>query len=466
MMNQILPKDIQYVQKVLMSLIFLCITQLFIYLNHVQPYYFIDEVFHVPQTLRYCAGNFTQWDPKITTLPGLYLIATLILSPLKLCNIFCMRCINLFGTFLNLYLAHSIIKQISITHWTQRWNDWMKFTVACNIMFFPPLFFWHFLYYTDVASVNAILLMLLLHLYKKFKMAALVGFLSVLIRQTNIIWIAFITMEHLFDLLDHKMHKPISHEQYTSIMYLRLLWEKIMQETCHGWKLFIKFIIQLGVQLFPYIVVCFMFIAFVVWNKGIVVGDKTAHVPTVHIPQLLYFSTFLFCFLWPHMIIYWKDYLKFISKHWVFASCILILLTIIVHFNTLVHPYMLADNRHYVFYFWNRLMGRYKQFKYLLVPIYSFTLYTMFHGLKHLRFMTQINYIIMVSVVLIPQLLIEPRYFIIPYILYRFLVKEPKKWQIIAESITVIIVNFLQFYIFVNKVFYWNDQLYPQRISW
>lgn len=86
-----------------------------------------------------------------------------------------MRCINLLGTFLNLYLAHSIIKQISITHWTQRWNDWMKFTVACNIMFFPPLFFWHFLYYTDVASVNAILLMLLLHLYKKFKMAALVG---------------------------------------------------------------------------------------------------------------------------------------------------------------------------------------------------------------------------------------------------------------------------------------------------
>lgn len=60
MMNQILPKDIQYVQKVLMSLIFLCVTQLFIYLNHVQPYYFIDEVFHVPQTLRYCAGNFTQ----------------------------------------------------------------------------------------------------------------------------------------------------------------------------------------------------------------------------------------------------------------------------------------------------------------------------------------------------------------------------------------------------------------------
>ena len=26
------------------------------------------------QTAQYCRGNFTAWDPKITTLPGLYLL--------------------------------------------------------------------------------------------------------------------------------------------------------------------------------------------------------------------------------------------------------------------------------------------------------------------------------------------------------------------------------------------------------
>lgn len=31
---------------------------LFIFLNRVHPYYFIDEVFHIPQTLRYCNGEF------------------------------------------------------------------------------------------------------------------------------------------------------------------------------------------------------------------------------------------------------------------------------------------------------------------------------------------------------------------------------------------------------------------------
>ena len=31
-----------------------------------------DEPFHVGQTATYCAGRWREWDPKITTLPGLY----------------------------------------------------------------------------------------------------------------------------------------------------------------------------------------------------------------------------------------------------------------------------------------------------------------------------------------------------------------------------------------------------------
>ena len=34
-----------------------------------QPY--MDEIFHVPQARHYCAGNFSHWDEKITTLPGM-----------------------------------------------------------------------------------------------------------------------------------------------------------------------------------------------------------------------------------------------------------------------------------------------------------------------------------------------------------------------------------------------------------
>jgi len=37
----------------------------------VAPY--MDEIFHIPQAQRYCAGQLEEWDPKITTFPGLYL---------------------------------------------------------------------------------------------------------------------------------------------------------------------------------------------------------------------------------------------------------------------------------------------------------------------------------------------------------------------------------------------------------
>lgn len=34
-----------------------------------------DEIFHIPQAQRYCAGEYGSWDPKITTFPGLYLLS-------------------------------------------------------------------------------------------------------------------------------------------------------------------------------------------------------------------------------------------------------------------------------------------------------------------------------------------------------------------------------------------------------
>ncbi|XP_031849311.1 alpha-1,2-glucosyltransferase Alg10 [Nomia melanderi] len=460
-------QESRVLQKFAILLLSSCVVILFLYLNHVQPYYFIDEVFHVPQTLQYCAGNFTQWDSKITTLPGLYLLATLILSPLNICTIFYMRCINLLGTFANFYLAYNIIKHIAIIRETKRWDNWKNLMVASNVMLFPPLFFWHFLYYTDVVSVNAVLLMLLLHLRKKFIMAAVIGLSSIIIRQTNIVWVAFVALELFLNLLDPKEHdKSMLSQECNSFVHLRLLWKKVMEEASRGWAAFSKFISEIIIRLLPYATVCVTFLGFIFWNKGIVVGDRTAHVPTIHIPQLFYFSAFVSCFLWPYTIIHWKSYLNFIRAHWIVHSCLLVVFVLIVRFDTLVHPYMLADNRHYLFYFWNKLMGRYELFKYLLIPVYSFTLYAMFHRMGHLKFATRINYIFVVSVVLIPQLLIEPRYFITPYILYRLLLEEPSGWQIIMETVTTLAVNFVQFYIFVSKTFYWNDEIHPQRISW
>lgn len=56
-----------------------------------------------------------------------------------------------------------------------RWNNWMVLALAYNITLFPPLYFWCFFYYTDVISVNMVLLMFLLYQRRCTKMTALVG---------------------------------------------------------------------------------------------------------------------------------------------------------------------------------------------------------------------------------------------------------------------------------------------------
>ena len=46
---------------------------------------------------------------------------------------------------------------------------------ALNMALFPPLFFFAFLYYTDVAAVSFVLLMYSLHLNGKNPLAAIAG---------------------------------------------------------------------------------------------------------------------------------------------------------------------------------------------------------------------------------------------------------------------------------------------------
>lgn len=46
-----------------------------------------DEIFHIPQTQQYCSGNFKDWDPKLTTPPGLFVFFPLALRSLRSCEL-------------------------------------------------------------------------------------------------------------------------------------------------------------------------------------------------------------------------------------------------------------------------------------------------------------------------------------------------------------------------------------------
>ena len=279
----------------LTAAIFLLILLLFIYLNALQLHYFIDEKFHIPQTLNYCKGKLFEWDPKITTLPGLYLFAALIFGPTNLCTITYLRFINVCCTYVNFLLISELVSCVSEKRKNVPEKDLRihkLYLTAWNITFFPPLFFWFFLYYTDTFSVSLTLSMLLLHMHNRNKTAALMGAFSICVRQTNVIWVTFVCIERVLTLIEEITKKPYLTDTLNPLPCIKVLYTIFKAQARLGIAPFLRFMKLIFMPIIPYLLVLISFIIFVIYNGGVVVGDRTAHVPTIHFTQTFYFSIF------------------------------------------------------------------------------------------------------------------------------------------------------------------------------
>ena len=122
---------------------------IFTLINQAQPTAYMDEIFHIPQARKYCYGKFRevvrplpinfiilicrfeyatkltqysliflQWDDKITTLPGMYLVSVGILNPISflaqriLCEVSHLRLINTVLSSICFLILQRIVVQI------------------------------------------------------------------------------------------------------------------------------------------------------------------------------------------------------------------------------------------------------------------------------------------------------------------------------------------------------------------
>ncbi|XP_040979576.1 putative Dol-P-Glc:Glc(2)Man(9)GlcNAc(2)-PP-Dol alpha-1,2-glucosyltransferase isoform X4 [Aquila chrysaetos chrysaetos] len=106
-----------------MSGAFLLSCLLFAAINRRQRGPYMDEAFHVPQAQAYCHGRFLQWDPMITTLPGLYLVSVGVVKPAAwlfgwtgsvVCSVGMLRFINLLFSAGNFYLLYLLLLKIHL----------------------------------------------------------------------------------------------------------------------------------------------------------------------------------------------------------------------------------------------------------------------------------------------------------------------------------------------------------------
>jgi alpha-1,2-glucosyltransferase len=265
---------------------------------------------------------------------------------------------------------------------------------------------------------------------------------------------------------------------------------------------------------------------FVCMHGLISLGDKSAHTATIHLPQMLYIWPYIAFFSAPLVLgpllrvgsrrlplqiraLMGKNHLTHGTDSLPdpALSGIFILIAIAaVHFNTIIHPYTLADNRHYVFYVF-RILRRHPAIRYLAIPVYYICAWLVTNTIGAQpndeqalekkrenghptnadtgRPPCQVSFITIwlvttaLSVVTAP--LVEPRYFILPWTIWRLhfqatpasLSRETPSsghWYDVRlglETLWLLAINISITHIFLYRGFTWpNEPGKVQRFLW
>ncbi|RPA73934.1 hypothetical protein BJ508DRAFT_44221 [Ascobolus immersus RN42] len=399
--------------------------------------------------------------------------------------------------------------------------------VALAVATFPLMFFFAGLFYTDVWSAIFVLGAYWAAAEKRNWIAAILSATSLLFRQTNILWTAFLLAHTLTTQLSptplpsttaqHLSYLDVLRTSYTrgqpynpKFTYTTL--DDLLRSVISFIGAALHSIPKTTALVLPYATVMAGFIAFVIWNGGIVVGDKGAHPFTLHTPQVLYYTLFLTFTSWPLFLrpSLPLDFLKasvpiiLPNAAWgpsniggrklneketrlapplkarlvrtaLTGVCVVAALGM-VHFNTYFHPYLLADNRSYRFYLFHRTLIPYPLAKYAAVALYVPAGYLLFSALGQQSLVWVVAYTVAVAGTLVGAGLVEFRYFALAWMIWRLNVDPAidgagtlgrlgrfRRW---VELAWFAVVNAVTVYIFLNWTFHWKGWEGAMRFMW
>uniref|UniRef100_A0A0E0H2V3 Dol-P-Glc:Glc(2)Man(9)GlcNAc(2)-PP-Dol alpha-1,2-glucosyltransferase n=1 Tax=Oryza nivara TaxID=4536 RepID=A0A0E0H2V3_ORYNI len=376
---------------------------------------------------------------------------------------------------------------------------------AILVALYPIHWFFTFLYYTDVASLAAVLAMYLFCLKKQFWVSAAFGAFSILLRQTNVIWMIFFAAngaiahaQYLYvkdnvcyensELTDksnkeashmdnkttapglrrRRNNNPINKREVVSesnIMYSSFteeIWDAIFKLWNSKCEVLIAFI--------PFAMVLLVFVAFIVWNGGIVLGAKEAHVVSPHFAQFLYFGLVSAAALlpWHFTPTRASDLFHWCRKNKTYSSfAILVALglsLVAVHLFSIAHPYLLADNRHYTFYIWRKVIQVHWMMKYSLTPVYVYSWFSIVNILgKSQTRLWVLSFVLSVALAVIPAPLVEFRYYTIPLVILVLHSPVISNVKLLALGFLYAAVDFFTLAMFLFRPFQWQHEPGTQR---
>ena len=335
---------------------------------------------------------------------------------------------------------------------------------------FPVLYFFTFLYYTEAGSTFFILYSYLLSLQRRHCVSAVVGTVAVIFRQTNIVWVMFFCICVVCDtLLNTVIPGRYAFSNFNNHAVARLICSWLRCAILKNNKLLLKLSLQILLNVWPYCIVFLAFVIFLWINDGIVVGARHDHEVRLHFPQLFYYAVFTVFFAAVYMVSLQNvvSFLQFVKRHLIFSIFLLLSSCCVIWRFTYAHPYVLADNRHFTFYIWSRLFAKHPLMRYAFAPVYLFSGYLILHTLALQRnFLWCTGYVVTVIALLVPSTLLEFRYFIVPYVIFRLNIPVASLRQLVVEMCIYASINMLTIYIFLHRPFQWKSEVSLQRFMW
>jgi alpha-1,2-glucosyltransferase len=357
----------------------------------------VDERFHYPQIKNFLEFNF-HLNPKITTLPGYHYAVfaiALIFGAKSVASIrFISFCIAILSMAVFYVLARHLREQDSPSKTLQ-------------YIFFPLLYPFFFVIYAEALSILLVCLSIYLTLRERYYVAGLVGILSCLVRQDNIVWVGFMFLLLVLGVLRAG---------------------NINAVTRAGERLGVGMaaIRTVAVNGAVYLAAFTLFAAFVFVNKGVAVGDVEMHrLSMIHLGNV-YFLLFTFFFMFlPMNIAKAPEIVALVRRHKLVPVYIIGLFLLFLATFTINHPYNTEPSSKWIP---NQILTFFKQDPLRKALFFLPILYSVLSLLTTRLYERKYYLIFPLSILfLASHWLVTPRYYLIPFVLFLLFKEDDPK---------------------------------------
>jgi alpha-1,2-glucosyltransferase len=341
---------------------------------------FVDEHDYVRQIESYRRGVFAH-DPGLDTSPSYPMVIWGISSVLRSPTVSDLRlftCILGLASVAAFYCCATKI------------DDRVALIRTFDYFLLPILFPYFFLIYTDPFAMLFLLLAVYGYLDKQYSLAGICSGLSVLIRQTHIIWVCM-----LLTMI------------YVDTYGFRLSWTALREH---------------GKQCWSFVLVITGFSIFVLMNGGVAIGSPLYHPFLILRTENVFFSLFIFSFLFlPFYLSHLPEIYRLLKHQPLFLLAGLIVASVYLSLFTVDHPYNLSLfflRNHFLQIFTSNILLKTLLFIPIFLAILSLAVSALGSRSQYLLYPFWL-------LALLPLWLIETRYYI-PLMALFLLFKKPE----------------------------------------